>query len=147
MPSQLWRRVTRSALNCNDHGHLPVNKVGRQRRQSIKLTFRPTIFDRDVATLNIACFVEALPDWAELASISSRTAEQADHWQRRLLRTRRELPRRRAAEQRDEIAPLHSITWQPWPDLQDADIAITMADLECAFEYWDSYDPKVARLM
>src|SRR6266545_1031195 len=35
-------------------------------------------------------------------------AEIADR--RRLLRARRERPRRRAAEQRDELAPLHSIT-------------------------------------
>ena len=38
-------------------------------------------------------------------------AEKPDHRHRRLLRPRRERPRRRrAAEQRDELAPLHSIT-------------------------------------
>src|SRR6266446_3908208 len=38
-------------------------------------------------------------------------AEESDHWHRRLLRPRRERPRRcRAAEQRDEVAALHSIT-------------------------------------
>src|SRR5262249_47748179 len=38
-------------------------------------------------------------------------AQEPDNWSlRRLLRARREGPRRRAAEQRDEIAPLHSIT-------------------------------------
>ena len=38
-------------------------------------------------------------------------AEKPDHRHRRLLRARRERPRRRrAAEQRDELAPLHSIT-------------------------------------
>jgi hypothetical protein len=63
-----------------------------------------------------------------------------------LLRTRRKRPRRRATEQRDKFTALHAITGQPWPDLQDVDIAITMADLGCAFEYWDSYDPKAARL-
>src|SRR5262249_29905762 len=35
--------------------------------------------------------------------------EEPDHRQRGLLRTRRERPRRRPAEKRDEIAPLHSI--------------------------------------
>ena len=40
-----------------------------------------------------------------------RAAEEPDHRHRRLLRARRERPRgRRAAEQRDELAPLHSIT-------------------------------------
>jgi ABC transporter substrate binding protein len=39
------------------------------------------------------------------------TAHESNHRHRRLLRARRERPRRhRAAEQRDEIAPLHSIT-------------------------------------
>ena len=40
-----------------------------------------------------------------------RAAEEADHRHRRLLRARRERPRcRRATEQRDELAPPHSIT-------------------------------------
>jgi hypothetical protein len=33
-----------------------------------------------------------------------------NHWRRRLLRTHRERPRRRAAEQRDELPAVHSIT-------------------------------------
>src|SRR5262249_61197553 len=37
-------------------------------------------------------------------------AEPADHRHRRLLRARRERPRRRAAEQCDELAALHSMT-------------------------------------
>src|SRR5262249_6234280 len=37
--------------------------------------------------------------------------EKPDHWHRWLLRARRERPRRRrAAEERDELAPPHSIT-------------------------------------
>jgi hypothetical protein len=37
--------------------------------------------------------------------------QETDHRHRRLLRTRRERPcGRHAAEQRDELAPLHSIT-------------------------------------
>src|SRR5215472_7431619 len=40
-----------------------------------------------------------------------RVTEESNHWQRCLLRARRERPRRsRAAEQRDELAPPHSIT-------------------------------------
>ena len=40
-----------------------------------------------------------------------RAVEDSNHWHRRLLRARRERPRRRrAAEQRDELAALHSIT-------------------------------------
>jgi hypothetical protein len=36
--------------------------------------------------------------------------EKADHRHRQLLRARREWPDRRTAEQRDELAPPHSIT-------------------------------------
>jgi len=40
---------------------------------------------------------------------SGRTAaEQSDHRKRTLLRARRERPSRRAAEQRDELAPSHA---------------------------------------
>src|SRR5260370_38790604 len=35
------------------------------------------------------------------------TPAASDHQHRRLLRTRRQRPRHRAAEQRDELAPLH----------------------------------------
>jgi hypothetical protein len=38
------------------------------------------------------------------------TSKKADHRHRRLLSARRERPRRRAAEQRDELAAFHSIT-------------------------------------
>src|SRR5262245_18351054 len=43
-------------------------------------------------------------------SVGSGMIEKADHRQRRLLRARRERPRSRTAEQRDEVAPFHSIT-------------------------------------
>ena len=44
-------------------------------------------------------------------ALVDRAADEADDRHRRLLRTRRERPRRRrAAEQRDELAPSHSIT-------------------------------------
>jgi len=39
-----------------------------------------------------------------------RAVDEPDHRHRRLLRIRRVRPRRRAAEQRDELPPFHSIT-------------------------------------
>src|SRR5262249_53728234 len=39
-----------------------------------------------------------------------RCTEEPDHGYRSLLRARRERPRRRAAEKRDELAPSHSMT-------------------------------------
>ena len=38
----------------DDHGHLTADQIGGQRRQSIVLTLRPTIFDRHVLAFDIA---------------------------------------------------------------------------------------------
>src|SRR5262249_6303340 len=104
------RERRRGALDRNDYGHLAANQIGRQRRQSVQLTFRPAVLHCDVAALEIAGFVEASPDRVERAGFTIGAAEQPDHRHRPLLRSRGERPRRRAAEQRDELAAFHSIT-------------------------------------
>src|SRR5215472_17726033 len=72
------------------------------------MTLGPAIFDRDVAALDIAGFVETSPDGVKSAGVTVRAAEEPDHRHCRLLRERRERPRgSRAAEQRDELAPSH----------------------------------------
>ena len=84
----------------DDHGHLAANQIGRQRRQPIVLTFRPAVFDRYIAALDIAGFIQALryaSSWLRFGW--SRAAEKPDHRHRRLLRACRERPappRRRA---------------------------------------------------
>jgi hypothetical protein len=47
---------------------------------------------------------------AESVGFPGPAAEEPDHRHRLLQRSRRERPRRRAAEQRDELAAFHSIT-------------------------------------
>jgi hypothetical protein len=67
------------------------------------LRVRPAVFDRDVATLEIAGFSEALLNRFDKARVGTRryAAEDSDRWYCRLLRARRERPRCcRAAEQR-----------------------------------------------
>src|SRR5262249_12047587 len=81
--------------------------------KSIVLILRPAVFDSHVLALDIAGFAQAPTERAQTAREHVRrfTAEVSDHGHRRLLRVRRERPcRRRAAEQRDELPPLHSIT-------------------------------------
>ena len=56
-----WPRVP-NGVSADDHGHLPANQVGRQRRQTVGLILRPAIFDRDVLALDIACFLQALAE-------------------------------------------------------------------------------------
>ena len=64
--------------------------------------------------LEKACLVQTLSKCGHefLAVFERSAAQNSDHRHRRLLlRARRERPRRRrAAEQRDELAPFHSIT-------------------------------------
>src|SRR5262249_27521116 len=68
--------------------------------------------DRDVLALDIAAILEATVKSAKTVRVRVRrlAVEKPDHRHRRLLRARRDRPRRRAAEQRDERATLHSIT-------------------------------------
>src|SRR5262245_24343798 len=77
------------------------------------LTIGPTIFDRDVLAFDVATFAQTLSKRIEIVGIrrSRRAVEKPDDGDPRLLRPRRERPRRRgAAEQRDELATSHSIT-------------------------------------
>src|SRR5262249_10168826 len=98
----------------SDYGHLSANEVGREHRQSIVLKVRPTKFDRQISTFDIAIFVQALGERiGHIFCLARRPgAEIADRRRGPLLPARREWPcRRRAAEQRDERAsPDHSIT-------------------------------------
>jgi hypothetical protein len=71
------------------------------------LADRPAIFDRHVLALDEAAFAQAPAERGQSYGIIGRSdAKKANHRHRRLLRPCRERPRRRAAEQRDELAPL-----------------------------------------
>jgi len=64
------------------------------------------VFDRHALARDVAHFIEALPEGRELPIIGVNAAEQADDRRCGLLPARRERPRRRAAEQRHEPAPM-----------------------------------------
>ena len=85
-----------------------ADQIGRQRRQLIVLVFREAIFDRYVAALDIAALgYTAKKRIRKVGSVFSPDAgQEADHRHRQLLRPCAERPRsRRAADERDEIAP------------------------------------------
>src|SRR6516165_10349256 len=72
---------------------------------------RPAKFDRDILAFCVAGFGEALSKCCKQAGVRLRRArmEEADHRQCVLLRARRARPRRRrAADERDEVAPSHA---------------------------------------
>src|SRR6516162_10480884 len=96
----------------SDHRHLMAYQIGCEVGQSVVLVLRPAILDRNILALDVAGFTKALAECGQIACTINRprAAQESYHRHRRLLRARRERPRCRAAEQRDEIAALHSIT-------------------------------------
>src|SRR4029453_15340143 len=88
-------------------------QLARHLRQAFDSTFGPAVDDRDVLTLDESDLFQALAECGKTRchAIRRSAVEKSDHRHRRLLRARRERPNsRHAAEQRDELAPFHSIT-------------------------------------
>src|SRR5262249_52323625 len=93
---------------------LEPDELGREFGGAVAASLRPAIVDRKVATLDPAEFAQPLHKSGDPMAVGRRRAgaQETDSRQlSRLLRPRRERPRRRrAAEQRDELATFHSIT-------------------------------------
>src|SRR5262249_57196775 len=87
--------------------YAPLNEFRHERGQSINLIERIAIFDRDVPALDKTGFAKTLPErrYERRRIFRRRGPHEPNHRHRRLLRARRERPRRRAAEKRDEVAP------------------------------------------
>src|SRR5262249_33014488 len=76
------------------------NQIGREGPQTIILAFRPSIFDRQVVTFDIADFAQSLMESTQPGRITvGRCAvEKTDSWELcRLLRAGSERPRGRCA--------------------------------------------------
>src|SRR5262245_26628101 len=96
-----------------DHIDLESDKLGGNLAKALGTPLRPTILDRHGATLDPAEFAQSLSKGGCPCTPGRRRArskEPDDRHLRRLLRARRERPGSRAAEQRDEVAAIHSIT-------------------------------------
>src|SRR5262249_51166736 len=109
----LGRQRRRGTASRDDHGNLLANQIGRQFRQTIVLPAGPAIHDPYVLTLDIAVLLQALAKSAQavLEHLRRCGTEEPNDRHRPLLRPRRKRPSgRRAAKQRDELPPLHSIT-------------------------------------
>jgi hypothetical protein len=113
-PNHNWNRLghrsccqRRScAAGRDNHIHLTANQIGRQCRQSVILAVRPAKFDCHIAAPDETSFAQTLVERAQIVRhfVGRSDAEKPCDRHRRLLRPCRERPRRRAAEQRDEIA-------------------------------------------
>ena len=99
---------------ADDHGRLPAHQIGGEARQPIRLIVSPALLDDDIASFDEPFLAQPFAEFRHEVRKrrGDRVAKKPDHRHRRLLRARRERPRRRrAAEQRDELAPPdHSIT-------------------------------------
>jgi hypothetical protein len=105
------KRRHRAYRRDNDR-HLTPHQIGRQFREPAVVAVPPAIFDRNIAALDIAGFSEPFTEAGDESCVCFGRArmEQSYHRHCGLLRPRRERPRRRrAADQRDKIAPLQSI--------------------------------------
>src|SRR5262249_29585127 len=110
-----WRcsfGYTRRNAVGDDHVHLAAHQIGRQFGQPINVTSGPAPFDRNRLPLDVTGPLQAVAKCCNemLGTLERCATKKSDHRHRRLLRARRERPRRRAAEQRDEVASSHSIT-------------------------------------
>src|SRR5258708_7404024 len=109
---RLCCQCRRSAARRN-HCHLSMNQFSGQRRQAIVMAISPTVLNREVLTIDHTRFTQALPKRCHTIGVGLRRAgtEETYHRHTRLLCARREPPPpRRAADNRDELAPPHSIT-------------------------------------
>src|SRR5262249_16097630 len=101
------------APHRDDDSDLETDELGCDFAIALVASLRPAILDSDGSALDPAKFTQPLHEGRGPRIPVQRRArpQKADGRELRLLRARRERPRhRRAAEQRDELAPLHSIT-------------------------------------
>src|SRR5262249_42822439 len=97
----------------DDKVHVGTNQLSRQFGKSLIAPFRPAVFDGDVRALDITEVTQTQPEWFQPGGERRRRCRAQESNPRhlsRLLRACGNRPCSRAAEQRDELAPLHSIT-------------------------------------
>src|SRR5262245_22859812 len=97
----------------DDDIDLAPGKLGRDLRKALLASLGPAVLDRDTTTVDPTKFAQSLHKLGHpFASGRTRVRAQEPDGRhlRWLLRPRCERPRRRAAEQRDKLAPPHSIT-------------------------------------
>src|SRR6516164_2636947 len=111
----------------NDDAYRMADQLSRQCWQTFVVTLRPAKFKCNVLTFHVAGVSEALTESGHIERrLGGCSIKDSDN-RHALLRARDARPRRRAAEQRYDLAPSQSIQLhcpcQPWAELQDTDFA------------------------
>jgi hypothetical protein len=98
----------RGYVGDSDYGDLSLNQVRSQQRKSVMVVFPPPVFNRYIPAFDKPGLVQALMKRGhDLPGVTGRFAvKESNDRDPRLLRARRERPRRCAAEKREEIATL-----------------------------------------
>src|SRR5262249_31253012 len=99
------RRVQRG-----DHSNLSARELGGQPGQALVLIIAVAIVDDHVAAFDVALLRQTLSKNPDERLRQPARGKKGHHWTGGLLRARNQRPRGRAGEQRDELAPFHSIT-------------------------------------
>jgi hypothetical protein len=97
---------------CRDHHNdidVQSNHLRRKLFEALSLASCIPALDYEIAALVVAVFAQAFEQGVIKTLMSVGDKSHPPNFAR-VLRPRRERPRRRAAEQRDELAPPHSIT-------------------------------------
>src|SRR5262249_42749018 len=97
--------------DCDDDVNLEPHELGPDLSEALAAAFRPAILDRDRAAFDPAQFAQSLDKRGDPKAPGRKRActQESDSRQlSRLLRAGRERPRRRAAEQHDEISASYS---------------------------------------
>src|SRR5262245_12799832 len=92
----------------DNHVDASTHQVSPKCRQPVESVLSPAVFDRDILGLDKAGIFEALAKCAQTIAelVGGSRVEKSNNWHRRLLCLRRHRPRRRrAAEQRQYLAP------------------------------------------
>ena len=103
----------RATRDRDDRGDLSTSQVGRQRWKPIDLIVRPAVFDRYVLALDMTGFLQTLAKCradGPRSCRATRCAGTRSPASPAAAPAPRAATPRRAAEQRDELAPSHSIT-------------------------------------
>ena len=103
----------RGSAPCRqEHRDVQADELRREPGQLRIAPLRPAERDRDVAPLDEAGFGQAFAERRDDGRRLARrpAAQEADRRRGRLLRARRQRPRRRGAKPREHVPPPHSIT-------------------------------------
>src|SRR5262245_26819027 len=109
---RLLRRKRTWRVDRDNDVDLESNQLRGKPGKSIELLFRRTELEEKILAFNITgfaqCFTQLRPKELDICVAYEERTNSIDL--RPLLRPRRERPRHRPAEKRDELAALHSIT-------------------------------------